>query len=90
MPNNLMSTIAGGLDVETFRTLNWEGSFDEYLDMVVKDPRITRNAYQRLYDMILSHGTDDYTPRDSHPEVRRLFCASPLPLPNDDGFPPGD
>jgi predicted NACHT family NTPase len=23
------------------------------------------------------HGADDYTPRDSHPEVRRLFCASP-------------
>jgi serine protein kinase len=32
-------------------------SFEEYLKMVFEDPRLVRNAYQRLYDMILSHGT---------------------------------
>ncbi|MCS6936663.1 MAG: serine protein kinase [Candidatus Bipolaricaulota bacterium] len=31
--------------------------FSEYLEMVFDDPRLVRNAYQRLYDMILSHGT---------------------------------
>jgi serine protein kinase len=31
--------------------------FEEYLEMVLDDPRLVRNAYQRLYDMILSHGT---------------------------------
>jgi serine protein kinase len=32
-------------------------SFEEYLKMVFEDPRLVRNAYQRIYDMILSHGT---------------------------------
>ena len=31
--------------------------FDQYLDMVMADPRLVRNAYQRLYDMITSHGS---------------------------------
>jgi len=31
--------------------------FDQYLEMVMADPRLIRNAYQRLYDMIVSHGT---------------------------------
>ena len=30
-----------------------EGSFDEWLDMVVEHPEVTRAAYQRLYDMIM-------------------------------------
>jgi len=41
--------------------LYWEGSFDEYLDRVVENPDITRPAFQRLYDMIVSHGTEEYT-----------------------------
>lgn len=32
-------------------------AFSEYLEMALADPRLVRNAYQRLYDMILSHGT---------------------------------
>jgi serine protein kinase len=77
MPNNLMSTIAGGLDTESFRTLNWEGSFEEYLDIVVKDPRVTRNAYQRLYDMILSYGSEEYV---EHREkgTRYKFFSDPV------------
>jgi serine protein kinase len=41
--------------------LVWEGSFVEYLERVREDPRIARNAFQRLYDMILSFGTRRYT-----------------------------
>ena len=36
------------------------GTFRNYLDLVQQNPRITRNAYQRLYDMIVSYGTDQY------------------------------
>jgi serine protein kinase len=46
--------------VEHFRHLNWEGSFWDYLDKVRENPRITRNAFQRAYDMIMSWGTDTY------------------------------
>jgi serine protein kinase len=47
-------------DVDSFRELNWEGTFQEYVDIVTQAPRVTRTAYQRLYDMIMSYGTDEY------------------------------
>src|SRR5437868_10129960 len=77
MPSSLFSTIAGGTDIEQFRTLNWEGSFDEYLDIVVKDPRVTRNAYQRLYDMVLSYGQEELV---EHREkiTRYKFFSDPI------------
>ncbi|MCB0262740.1 MAG: serine protein kinase [Calditrichia bacterium] len=43
-----------------FRALTWTGTFEEYLEIVKKNPRILRTSYQRLYDMILSFGTEDY------------------------------
>lgn len=41
--------------------LVWEGSFADYLDLVRESPHVARNAFQRLYDMILSFGTRKYT-----------------------------
>lgn len=46
--------------VKEFRNFHWEGSFAEYLDIVKKNPRVTRNAFQRMYDMVLSWGTSSY------------------------------
>ncbi len=43
-----------------YAELNWEGSFDDYLNLIRHNPRITRTAYQRVYDMILSHGKTEY------------------------------
>ena len=42
------------------RSCNWEGCFEDYLELVRKNPRVTRTAYQRIYDMILSHGKTEY------------------------------
>jgi serine protein kinase len=52
--------IASLHDREEYAQLHWEGSFEDYLDIVRKTPRVTRNAYQRLYDMVLSHGKSEY------------------------------
>ena len=52
--------IAGMQDYKLYRELHWEGSFEEYLDIVRERPQVTRNAYQRLYDMIISFGTEEY------------------------------
>ena len=41
-------------DVESYRELTWEGTFQQYLDIVPENPSVTRTAFQRLYDMILS------------------------------------
>ena len=58
--NALIESIQKEQDRDTFRDLHWTGTFSEYLDRVKQDPRIARNAFQRLYDMILSHGTEEY------------------------------
>ena len=47
------------MNLSDYRKKHWEGSFDEYLDIVCAHPEVTRSAYQRLYDMILSHGTEE-------------------------------
>ena len=52
--------IEKNVDLEQYRELTWEGSFNDYLSMVLENPRICRNAYQRLYDMIMSYGSVDY------------------------------
>ncbi len=57
----LLSIIAEVQDVDRFRELNWEGTFADYLDIVAHNPKVTRTAFQRLYDMILSYGTETYT-----------------------------
>jgi serine protein kinase len=44
-----------------YQDLHWEGSFQEYLEMVQDNPVIARNAFQRLHDMILTFGTRKYT-----------------------------
>ena len=45
--------------VEDYSKKHWKGSFADYLEIVCKYPGVTRTAYQRLYDMIVSHGTDE-------------------------------
>ena len=57
----LLELIAANQDVGRFREMLWEGTFAEYLDMVKEDPNICRNAYQRLYDLIASFGSEEYT-----------------------------
>src|SRR6476659_348962 len=52
--------IAALQDQREYQTLNWEGSFDEYIEIVRKNPKVTRTAFQRVYDMILSHGKSEY------------------------------
>jgi len=55
----ILATLRQELNLGDYRKKHWEGSFDEYLDIVSEHPEVTRSAYQRLYDMILSHGTEE-------------------------------
>ena len=54
--SKLLSTIDKGLGQEDFQALHWEGDFEAYLRIVAGNPRVVRNAYQRVYDMILFYG----------------------------------
>src|ERR1700722_17377604 len=55
----ILAGIRQQLNLTDYRKIHWEGTFDEYLDIVREHPDVTRTAYQRLYDMILSHGTEE-------------------------------
>ena len=58
---DLIALIRAGQDVESFRAQHWEGSFTDYLEIVQRTPAVARTAYQRLYDMIISYGSEPYT-----------------------------
>ena len=47
-------------NIDEYKEYNWEGSFQDYIDIVTKKPQVTRNAFQRIYDMIMSHGYEEY------------------------------
>ena len=36
---------------------SWTGNFEQYFSMAVQNPIITQSAVQRIYNMIMSHGT---------------------------------
>ena len=57
---SLVGQIADFQDYDEYRELHWDGSFEDYLELVRKNPRVTRNAFQRVYDMVLSHGVEEY------------------------------
>jgi serine protein kinase len=59
--NEIISFIESRQDVEGFQKLNWKGSFEEYLNIVMANPEVARTAFERIYDMIVSHGTEEYT-----------------------------
>src|SRR5258706_9830292 len=47
-------------DLRGFRDQHWEGSFEDYLQIVRHNPKVTRTAFQRIYDMLLLKGTREY------------------------------
>ena len=56
----IISLIAQRQDLDQFRKKNWVGTFEEYLDLVRQKPEVTRNAFERVYDMIMAAGTTVY------------------------------
>ena len=56
----LIKKIAGLQNLKEYAELNWSGSFEEYLGIVRKNPAVSRTAFQRVYDMILSFGQEEY------------------------------
>ena len=72
---NFVTAIAELQNLQEFADLHWSGTFEDYLDIVRKNPKVTRSAYQRAYDMILSWGTEetvDNTKKIVHYRYRSL------------------
>ena len=47
------------LTPERYKKFHWQGNFQDYWDMVQKNHTLGRNAFQYIYDMILSSGTEE-------------------------------
>lgn len=75
--NNWGKLLSDGEIAKDYRNFHWEGSFLEYLDLIKKNPNITRNAFQRMYDMILGWGTVSYVEYKKN-IVRYKFFDDPI------------
>jgi serine protein kinase len=74
--SEIISLVSERQDRDQFRRKNWVGTFEEYLDIVRENPEVTRTAYQRLYDMILSYGVD-VADRNREKEYHYRFFDDP-------------
>ncbi len=57
--SDLIALIANRQNLADYQKKHWHGSFADYLEIVRDDPKVTRTAYQRVYDMILACGTEE-------------------------------
>lgn len=83
--HSIISLVAERQDLEQFRRKNWEGSFAQYLDTVKSDPKVTRNAFERVYDMIMSYGVENYE-KGREKRTRYRFFTDPEKLGQDAVF----
>lgn len=58
--DSLLGVVSSLQDKKEYEKLHWEGSFEDYLNIVREDPKVTRTSFQRLYDMIMSFGKSEY------------------------------
>ncbi len=77
---SIVELIAQRQDLDQFRRKNWIGTFEEYLDVARENPGVTRNAFQRTYDMIMSAGVETYEENREKRVHYRFFDD-----PDDDG-----
>ncbi len=60
LKSSIESILSQSKYVDQYQNLGWSGTFWDYLKFVEEDPNIARNAFQRLYDMVMSYGTRDF------------------------------
>lgn len=57
---DLRSMVSSWQSNSSLAKLHWTGTFDEYIQIVKQSPWVTRNSFQRMYDMIIESGTEEY------------------------------
>jgi serine protein kinase len=71
--DTLLALIRQKQDLASYRERHWAGTLEDYLEIAMQTPRVARNSYQRLYDMILSHGAVPYARHHERYVHYRLF-----------------
>jgi len=75
--DRILSLVDKSLDAQSFRDEHWEGTFWDYLEIVGRNPRVARNAFQRVFDMILHFGTEQYSYMKQD-MIRYKFFSDPI------------
>jgi serine protein kinase len=75
--NSIISRIQELQDTTSFQNLHWEGSFEDYLNIVRSNPRVARSAFERVYDMILSYGAEEF--QDNKQQLVRYKFFNDVP-----------
>src|SRR5215510_2766005 len=73
----IISLVAQRQDLDQFRRKNWIGTFEEYLDLVRQKPEVTRNAFERVYDMIMAAGPHVYEETRGVKRIHYKFFDDP-------------
>ncbi len=61
----------------SYRALHWEGTFEDYLKILGDRPEILRDSFQRVYDLIISYGTEGYV-ENKEKLLRYRFFSDPV------------
>jgi len=73
----ILSIVDQNIDQQQFVNQHWEGTFDDYVALVVETPAIARNAFQRLYDVVMHFGVERYSYL-KHDYIRYKFFDDPI------------
>ncbi len=57
--SSLLSILKQSFDQDKFAQMAWNGSFDDYLEIVSKNPKVLSNAWMRIYNMIAAKGSEE-------------------------------
>ena len=70
---NLIEKVAAFHDVVEYKEHHWTGTFDDYLELVKENPRVTRTRFS-AFDMIMSY-SEEYV--DAKKLVHYKFSTTP-------------
>jgi serine protein kinase len=73
----LLKLITQEIDTNKYQDEHWEGSFQDYLNLLQENPLVVRTAHQRVYDMVLSHGVEELE-IDKEKVVKYRFFEDPF------------
>ncbi|OGR02841.1 MAG: serine protein kinase [Deltaproteobacteria bacterium RIFOXYA12_FULL_61_11] len=74
---DIIGLIKKSQNVKQYKEQNWVGDFGQYLEILQEHPEVTRSAFQRVYDMIVSYGVEEYV--DAKKKLYRYkFFSDPI------------
>lgn len=78
--SNILSKYATLYDKKEFLALNEEMSFAEYMELCHQNPKLARNAFQYVYDMIVEKGTSTFERYRKTYTKYHFFQESDIPV----------